>query len=288
MRTNGENDRNVILFANKIKANLKLKCTFNHQVEKTVIRSRLDGKRILSCSYFIFRQRNEMMRTRKSKFQDPTPIIPKGLIGFFIYFSLSQDYPGHVNDHTLFHSQVASNLLFSSWSQTPYENIVPLNVSALGDEPELMRQSFVGQVFYKNFVFNVNMTFFRNTCREVCFSCTVSTLLPLWPVSSEQLPNSLLTSLRTVHCVPLLPPSLLWSCCIWRWQCQTHHGEQKLHWGWIAIDCKEVTRSLCKQNEESVLPAWIVLSCLTLRTPMPVCICEHTSFICFWNSTGFD
>lgn len=86
MRTNGGNDRNVIVFANKIKANLKLKCTFNHQVEKTVIRSRLDGKRILPCSYFIFRQRNKMMRTRKSKFQDPTPIIPKGLIGFLIYF----------------------------------------------------------------------------------------------------------------------------------------------------------------------------------------------------------
>ncbi|XP_021253954.1 limbic system-associated membrane protein isoform X6 [Numida meleagris] len=51
MRTNGGNDRNVILFANKIKANLKLKCTFNHQVEKTVIRSRLNGLPVRSVDF---------------------------------------------------------------------------------------------------------------------------------------------------------------------------------------------------------------------------------------------
>lgn len=56
---------------------------FQHQVEKTVIRSRLDGKKFFSSSYFICRQRQETMKTRKSKFQDPTPTIPKGLIGFF-------------------------------------------------------------------------------------------------------------------------------------------------------------------------------------------------------------
>lgn len=149
MRTNGGNDRNVILFANKIKVNLKLKCTFNHQAEKTVIRSRLDGKRFLSGSYFICRQRKEMMRTRESKFQDPTPAIhpPEAGSLFYIFFSpFAQDHLGHVNDHTVFHTEVASSLFSCSWSQTLYESTEPLNVSAPGDKPELMRQSFVSQV----------------------------------------------------------------------------------------------------------------------------------------------
>lgn len=86
MRANGWSDRNVILFANKMKENLKLKYTFNHQVVKTVIRSRLDGKRFLSCSCLICRQRQDLTKTRESKFQDPNPTILMGLVVFFFIF----------------------------------------------------------------------------------------------------------------------------------------------------------------------------------------------------------
>lgn len=225
MRANGWNDRSIILFANNMKENLKLKCIFNHQVEKTVIRSRLDGKRFLSCSYFICRQRQEMMKTRKSKFWDPTPTIPKGLVVFFFFFfffyfsffiSFSQEYPGRVNDHTVFHSQVASSLLFSSWSQTLYESSEPLNVTALGDRFELMRQSFVSQVSCKDFVFSGKMGLSSEIlAKSFVFPALFSSLLPLWPVSGKWLLNCcLLTPLCTVCTLLLLP--LLGSCYIWQ------------------------------------------------------------------------
>lgn len=91
-----------------------------------------------------------------------------------------------MNNHTVFHSQVALSVFFSSRSQTLYESTEPLNVTALGDKSELMRQSFVSQVSCKDFVFSGKRRLSAEILAEsFVFPALFSSLLPLWPVSGE-------------------------------------------------------------------------------------------------------
>lgn len=74
---------------------------------------------------------------------------------FSILFSMLAKALGTcVNDHTLFHSQVALSLFSACWSQALHEITQPLNMTAPGDVPELMRQQeFVNQMPLEDFFF---------------------------------------------------------------------------------------------------------------------------------------
>lgn len=167
---------------------------------------------------------------------------------------------------------MASSLFFSLWSQTLYESTDPLNVTALGDKSELMRQSFVSQVPCKDFVFSGKIrlssemlaeSFVFPACFRPCYISGWSVVSDCWIVVFSHL------CVQCPHC----SHHLCFGAVIYgRLLRQSQHDEQELyqHLGLDATNWKKVTCSSHKAEQRERKEGMILILLLSVRMSYPV------------------